>query len=420
MLIQFLHLAFSQVHFKSYPTYECWRLQCNIFSLFHFIRLARQVPDPELFKDVIDIEDGISKNTRSLYPKVGAKTKYLHDFLHRRTQLKSIEERRLELSKPAATEKTTPVATPAASAANEIAAKNAAKLEELNKFVDESKKSLWAALSKLKDAAPVPPTNNVVDDKLKRPEEMNCYSPMCAKGVSGYSCYSLMCPNYPTVAPPTPSAPAAIPALEEALALYTSLCQQASRHGITIESKELSTVDQATSELQNFVKVLMQKREEEANKLSAAVNGNNVTASGDGSHVTKSAVAAPPGHVSEETKKREALEGRIYSCSDPSGKLYLKRIQSVADPKGKSKEIRYPLAPSFHSQSRNKKNILILAKYDVKRMARKAGMVTAEGFNYNAKANNQASSQLNHYIKCLKSRLVQISDTLNMSGFETS
>ena len=355
--------------------------------------MARQVPDPELFKDVVDVEDGISKNTRSLYPKVGAKTKYLHDFLQRRMQLKSLEERRFELNKPATadTNSVTPVAT---AVTNEIAAKNAVKIEELNKFVDESKKSLWAVLAKLKDSpATVPETNTVVNDKAKRPEEMACYSSMCAKGVPGYTCYSLMCPNYPTAALPTPPAPVASPALQEASALYISLCQQAGTHGMTIESREISTVEQATNKLQNFVKLLMQKKEEEANKPQTAVNGNDVTTSGEG-HETKSAFA-PSGHVDEETKKREALEGRIYSSSDPSGKLYLKRIQSVGDPKAKSKEIRYPLAPSFHSKSRNKKNILILAKYDVKRMARKAGMVTAEGFNYNAKANNQASSFFN-------------------------
>jgi hypothetical protein len=343
------------------------------------------VPDPELFKDVVDVEDGISKNTRSLYPKVGAKTKYLHDFLGRRMQLKSLEERRFELNKPVSTE--TNNAPPVATAAEN---ENAAKIEELNKFVEDSKKSLWSVLTKLKDIPPTEPTNNVVNDSLKRPAEMSCYSSMCAKGVPGYTCYSLMCPNYSTSILPTPPAPVANPALQEALALYTSLCQQASAgHGIKIESKEFLTIEQATNELQNLVKVLMQKKEEETKNLQTVVNGNDVTKSGDG-HGTKSAVA-PSALVSEETKKREALEGRIYSSSDTSGKLYLKRIQSVGDPKGKSKEIRYPLAPSFHSKSRDKKNILILAKYDVKRMARKAGMVTAEGFNYNAKANYQAS-----------------------------
>jgi nucleosome-remodeling factor subunit BPTF len=40
-------------------------------------------------------------------------------------------------------------------------------------------------------------------------------------------------------------------------------------------------------------------------------------------------------------------------------------------------------------RSRNKKNILILAKHDAKRLARKAGQVSCEGFNYTAKANHQ-------------------------------
>ena len=79
---------------------------------------------------------------------------------------------------------------------------------------------------------------------------------------------------------------------------------------------------------------------------------------------------------------------RIYSSSDASGKLYLKRIQTVAESKKQSKIIRYPLPPSFVCPSRRKKNILSLAKYDAKRLARRAGFVTCEGFNYNSKTNN--------------------------------
>ena len=38
---------------------------------------------------------------------------------------------------------------------------------------------------------------------------------------------------------------------------------------------------------------------------------------------------------------------RIYSSSDASGKLYLKRIQTVAESKKQSKIIRYPLVSKF-------------------------------------------------------------------------
>ena len=45
-------------------------------------------------------------------------------------------------------------------------------------------------------------------------------------------------------------------------------------------------------------------------------------------------------------------------------------------------------APSFYAPSRKKRNILILAKHDGKRLARRAGHVTCEGFNYASKSNN--------------------------------
>ena len=67
----------------------------------------------------------------------------------------------------------------------------------------------------------------------------------------------------------------------------------------------------------------------------------------------------------------------------------MKRIQSVADMKRQGKVVRYPLAPNFYSKARKKRNILLLAKHDVKHMARKFGTSYCEGFNYNAKGNNQ-------------------------------
>ena len=46
-------------------------------------------------------------------------------------------------------------------------------------------------------------------------------------------------------------------------------------------------------------------------------------------------------------------------------------------------------APSFYSASRKKRNIFILAKHDSKRLARLAGHVTCEGFDYASKSNNK-------------------------------
>ncbi len=79
---------------------------------------------------------------------------------------------------------------------------------------------------------------------------------------------------------------------------------------------------------------------------------------------------------------------RVYSSTNSSGKLYLKRIMTVAESKKQSKVIKYPMAPGFYGKSRRKRNIIILAKHDAKRLARRCGVVTCEGFNYGSKANN--------------------------------
>ena len=106
-------------------------LSTIVFIFVPFFRLARQVPEDELFSEVVDIEDGISKNTRCLYPKVGGKTKVLNEFLNRRLQLKSLEERRFELHSGAKPD-------PASPATKNNTAKND---EVFSKFVDESKKT---------------------------------------------------------------------------------------------------------------------------------------------------------------------------------------------------------------------------------------------------------------------------------------
>ncbi len=70
----------------------------------------------------------------------------------------------------------------------------------------------------------------------------------------------------------------------------------------------------------------------------------------------------------------------------------------------------YPEAPSFNILS-EKKSILVLAKHDAKRLARKAGMAQCEGFNYNSKPNPQVGSfyfshtafSLEYTFKCLLS-----------------
>ena len=60
-------------------------------------RLEHQVPTDDMFADVIDVSASLSNPTRILYSKVAKKAQFLDDFLARRLQLKSLEERRIEL-----------------------------------------------------------------------------------------------------------------------------------------------------------------------------------------------------------------------------------------------------------------------------------------------------------------------------------
>jgi len=82
-----------------------------------------------------------------------------------------------------------------------------------------------------------------------------------------------------------------------------------------------------------------------------------------------------------------AASGRIYSLSDTSGRLYLKRIQSLAEAKKTQRIVKYPLAPHFWSRSRAARNILITSQHDLRRLARSGGQTTSEGFKYDSKAN---------------------------------
>ena len=60
-------------------------------------RLESQVPTPDMFKEVVDVSAELSNQTRVLYPKVAKKARCLDDFLARRIQLKTLEEKRIEL-----------------------------------------------------------------------------------------------------------------------------------------------------------------------------------------------------------------------------------------------------------------------------------------------------------------------------------
>ncbi|CAH2259231.1 nucleosome-remodeling factor subunit NURF301 [Pararge aegeria] len=86
-------------------------------------------------------------------------------------------------------------------------------------------------------------------------------------------------------------------------------------------------------------------------------------------------------------EKTDSAVTRIYSTDNPSGKVYLKRVQTVAvEKKKKRTPVKYPLCSSFHTKSKAK-TILVLPHHELKKLCRQAGHSTIAGFSLSAKAN---------------------------------
>ncbi|CAH2086513.1 unnamed protein product [Euphydryas editha] len=92
----------------------------------------------------------------------------------------------------------------------------------------------------------------------------------------------------------------------------------------------------------------------------------------------------------EEKTNEEKIDGtivRIYSTENPSGKVYLKRVQTTAvEKKKKRTPVKYPLCSSFHTKSKAK-TIMVLPHHELKKLCRQAGHSTVAGFSHSAKPN---------------------------------
>ncbi|KAL4705133.1 hypothetical protein ACJJTC_018704 [Scirpophaga incertulas] len=92
----------------------------------------------------------------------------------------------------------------------------------------------------------------------------------------------------------------------------------------------------------------------------------------------------------EKVIKAEKTENgiiRVYSAQNPSGKVYLKRVQTSAiDKKKKRTPVKYPLCSTFHTRSKVK-TIMVLAHHELRKLCRQAGHNSVSGFSHNAKPN---------------------------------
>ncbi len=200
------------------------------------------------------------------------------------------------------------------------------------------------------------------------------------------------------------------PIIAEAGELHTEVTNEAREMGLDVPKVEegesapafATTVDEAVSKLQDLVKYLMTKKEEYDKYASIGMSTVTATTSTTVNGVLQSKTASTQAtkgvsllNNTEDKKEKgeksdeENQVERVYSGTDTSAKLYLKRIQSVAESKKQAKIVKYPLAPHFYARTRQKRNVLLLSRHDLKHLARKYGTVVAEGFNYNSKNNQQ-------------------------------
>ncbi|XP_075969552.1 nucleosome-remodeling factor subunit NURF301 E(bx) isoform X2 [Anticarsia gemmatalis] len=92
----------------------------------------------------------------------------------------------------------------------------------------------------------------------------------------------------------------------------------------------------------------------------------------------------------DRTIKEEKTEGnvvRVYSTENPSGKVYLKRVQtSAVEKKKKRTPVKYPLCSTFHTRSKAK-TLMVLPHHELRKLCRQAGHNMVTGFSHNAKPN---------------------------------
>ena len=147
----------------------------------------------------------------------------------------------------------------------------------------------------------------------------------------------------------------------------------------------------ALSALNNLIS-LVKAKEEEVN-YESALQSLSTTAqatkenSTNSESATNNDIKTEPGDESQADIKPD-INKRIFSDPDTSKPIKLEPI-TIGESK-QNRIVKYPLAPTFWSKMHSKRNILINSNHELHRLARQAGMVTIEGFNYNSKANASA------------------------------
>ena len=314
---------------------------------------------------VVDVSAGLANPTRQLFPRA-AKPTSLDDLLARRLQLRSWEQKKIQLLQQSKEkEKVEPEGEKdGKTVITSDMVEQVPTTVDHEAWISKAKRQLFDAVKLVRDSTTALPT-------------APCYSPACASGDS-VSCYAASC-----------TARDAQDALTKASSIYQAVCAEGKQKDLVKEVGELKvfkTSAEATNSLTQVVKVLLHKEKELSEQTIQAISKPDLATNAIAPKIETSEVKMEDDVVA--TSPAKSLK-RCYSVENPSGSLYLKRIQSVAESKKTSRIVKYPLAPSFWSTSRKKRNILIINKHDIRRLARNLSLSSqVDGFNYTAKANN--------------------------------
>jgi hypothetical protein len=308
---------------------------------------------------VVDVCHGISHPNRLLFPRCAKKTK-VDDLLTRRLQLKTIEEKRLNpLSYK--DEPEPGVLTPALS---------------LEKWIEECHEKLNAQVDAMCSL---------------QTTQLSCYSPVCRRNplqAAAVGCYSPSCRKYLQTTK-----------LAAAADVYNKVMAEGKERSVknlpsTTTDVKFTYTTTALSALNHLISLLKAK-EEEVN-YESALRTLSTTTPKDNIKL-ESALLKREADIKTESDDNKSdivemkpdLNKRIYSDADTSKPIKLEKLP-VYDKKQSNRIVKYPLAPTFWSKVHSKRNILINSKSELNKLARQAGMVASDGFNYNSKANQSA------------------------------
>ncbi|KAJ1519876.1 hypothetical protein ONE63_004117 [Megalurothrips usitatus] len=140
---------------------------------------------------------------------------------------------------------------------------------------------------------------------------------------------------------------------------------------------QVTSTTPATGSLLNSI--LTSKKRVDHSAMAVRANQGGVTSS------------ATRGHASiRQTVVTKEEDGKMYSTTTTSGRVYLKRVASIpGDRRKKRTPIKYPSYSSFVTRSK-KRSAMVLSSQELRKLSRLGGKMAVHGFHHQAKANPQA------------------------------